>query len=176
MRLLRCSRRRFDNETVDYPQLDAAPAPCVVHLVTGTLHGRVPKRWYGPLVVVFALALLFAQTPASAAGAPTTANRRLTSPTASWQGWDGGARIEGDFTDVATVPVGGRVELTFERPVLTTVCDDPLVRIEPLTASYVLVGVREGTTQCGFWMTPGGAPTRYLRITVFRDTKEARDK
>ena len=86
----------------------------------------------------------------------------------SWQALDGGELFAGGFTDLVELPLGASLDLTLPREVIMTVCDDPLVEVQPSGGTIHLVGRRPGVTQCGFWYFKGSVPNRFARVSVRR--------
>lgn len=90
------------------------------------------------------LMLMVAQLDGGSQAAPQTAKANV----------DGGLPSSSDagVTDVATLVVGESLKLKFSSPVLMSVCDDPIVGVDPKANEVTITGEDAGVTLCGFWL------------------------
>lgn len=87
-------------------------------------------------------------------------------PAARWRAIDGGTLFEGGFTDLVELSADASVRLRFPRPVIMTVCDEPIVDVDPHRQYVELQAVEPGLTQCGFWFDQNPVPNRLVRVFV----------
>ncbi len=105
-----------------------------------------------------------AALPAPPAPSPAVAEDAGWAP--RWIPYDGGALGPGGETDVVELQVGQSIEIWLPRSVMLGVCDEPLVRVDDLHDHLGLVGLKAGSTHCGFWFSAEGGVGRNFAVTV----------
>ena len=126
---------------------------------------RVPV---GVLLLAFSAAALAGEVAAADGQSPNADRSPDGGPSvvSRWRPIKGAATFDGGFTDLVELSLDASVQLKFPRPVIMTVCDDPIVEVGPMNSAVQLTATEPGVTQCGFWFEQRTAPNRFVQVTV----------